>query len=413
MSFFRRIFNNTPEEDASQEVDDVVASAQDAEDDEVVTSASVDTEASSGDDLPSDVPPTQELPHEFSATEELPKDVPPTEELPPDVPPTKEFASVDEDVQDVAEQSDETPNNSDDVTLPDVPSEFKGVTEDLSSTRVPVLTRPLSESDTFTIPAGGHLIFGQASDQGVKRMSNQDAVFTFYFTSETAEEFPDFGVFVVADGMGGHQDGEKASAITARTVATELLEKVYAPLLQGVDMNDPDRATIIEVLVDAVNKANEAVRDNVKDGGTTLTAAVIRGETAHIAHVGDSRAYWVNENQSLDKITRDHSVVERLIELGQITREEAEFHDQRNVLYRAIGQNDDVEVEIHRKRLVPNCGLLLCSDGLWNMVNDDDILAIIKQTPDPQETCQKLVALANAHGGADNITAIFIRTPSK
>ncbi|MEM9953583.1 MAG: PP2C family serine/threonine-protein phosphatase [Chloroflexota bacterium] len=384
MSFFRRIFNNTPEDITAQEENN---QETDVNQDEAVASSTISEENSSSDD---DLPPT----------------VPPTEELPP--------IELKDMSDDIVEKLDQTlPIDTDDTTIPELGPDFAMATNDLPPTKVPKVTRPLPESEQILAPEGGHLMYGQASDQGIVRMNNQDAVFSFYFTSESAEEFPDFGVFVVADGMGGHQEGEKASAITARTVATELLEKVYTPLLQGVDMNDPDQPTIVEVLVDAVQKANVTVREQVSDGGTTLTAAVVRGEAAYIAHVGDSRAYWINDNQSLDKITRDHSVVARLIELGQISAEEAELHEQRNVLYRAVGQNEDVEVEIHRKRLIPNCGLLLCSDGLWNMVSDSDMLEIIKQTPNPQEACIKLVALANAHGGTDNITALLIRTPSK
>ena len=377
MSFFRRLFNNPPGDEP-----DVAQSG-------------------ATDGISTDVPPVTKPIADPLETGELVSNLPETEE----------FAN-----DDVSYQLDQTlpvSNDFDDdeVTLPERDSDSED-SEEQDAVDIPGVTRPLPDADQFIQTSGGHLAFGQASDQGMVRSNNQDSAFSFYFTSETVDEFPDFGVFVVADGMGGHQDGEKASAITARTVATHILNRIYTPLLRGVDMNDPDQPTIVEVMVDSVQKANEAVRDEVVDGGTTLTAVVVRGEAAHIAHVGDSRAYWITAAGHIEKITRDHSVVERLIELGQITREEAEFHEQRNVLYRAIGQNDEVEVEIHRKRLVPGTAMLLCSDGLWNMVSDDEILELVKNTADPREVCEKLVALANAHGGTDNITAILIKTPT-
>lgn len=380
MSFFRRMFNSTPEDETSQDGEQIETLATNA------------TEAVENDEA--------NIVTDQLATDKL--GVPATQDLKP--------------IEDIEDAMDQTLpiDEFDDATLPDLKPDFADtMSDDAPDTKIPTITRPLPDADQFLAAAGGHLAYGVVSDQGMVRLNNQDAAFSFYFTSDSVDDFPDFGVFIVADGMGGHQEGEKASAITARTLATELLNRIYAPLLQGVDMNDPDQPTIVEVMVESVQKANEAVRTSVADGGTTLTAVVVRGEAAHIAHIGDSRAYWIADNKSMDKITRDHSVVERLIELGQITREEAEYHEQRNVLYRAIGQNEEVEVEIHRKRLVSNSSMLLCSDGLWNMVNDDDILEIVKNSPDPQDACTKLVALANAHGGTDNITAILIKTPKK
>lgn len=383
MSFFRRLFTNTSEDEISKDVSNKAETTQDSPKNDAESEIKPVTDPLKTGELT--LPETEELSSETVSDEVI-------EELDNTLPILDEL---------------------DEETLPNRTPDLDGKSDtDQEIEQGPGITRPLPEAEQFNETAKGHLAFGQASDQGMVRLNNQDAAFSFYFTSETIDDFPDFGIFVVADGMGGHQEGEKASAITARTMATEVLSKIYIPLVNGVDINDPDQPTIVEAMVDAVQKANESVRNQVEDGGTTLTGVVIRGEAAHIAHVGDSRAYWINNGSSIERITRDHSVVERLIELGQITPEEAEYHDQRNVLYRAIGQNEDVEVEIHRKRLVPNSYILLCSDGLWNMVNDKDILEIIKNTPDTQTACEKLVALANAHGGSDNITAILIKTPA-
>jgi protein phosphatase len=276
----------------------------------------------------------------------------------------------------------------------------------------PGVTRPLPQEPILP-PQRGHIIYGQSSDQGMVRSNNQDAAISYLFTSDTVDELTDFGIFIVADGMGGHQEGEKASALAARVVANEMLSRIFLPIIRGTNINDADQPTIVEALQDAVRLANQRIRDELEGSGTTLTAVVVRGDSAHIAHVGDSRAYWITRKGMMEKLTRDHSVVERLKELGQLTDEEVEVHEQRNVLYRALGQgHDDVEPDIFRQRLHANSSLLICSDGLWNMVKSEEMSEIVINTADPQEACEKLIARANTHGGTDNITAILIKTPS-
>lgn len=265
-------------------------------------------------------------------------------------------------------------------------------------------TRPLPQDPTATTDSSEHLIFGQVSDIGMARSNNQDAAFSFFATSRSAEERPDFGVFIVADGMGGHHDGEKASAITTRTVARQIINTIYLPMLVG----ETAEAPITEMLIEAVQKANEEVLKHVPDGGTTLTAVTVIGNLAYIAHVGDSRVYLVNNNL-IEQITRDHSLVQRLKELGQITDDEMLDHPQRNVLYRALGQGESLEVDTLTRRLPARSKLLLCSDGLWNQVEEREILDIIVKHSSPQEACGKLVELANARGGFDNISAIVLQ----
>lgn len=273
-------------------------------------------------------------------------------------------------------------------------------------------TRPLAADPTgFFQSHMGHIVFGQLSDPGIVRNNNQDAALSYFFTSDSVDDRPDFGLFVLADGMGGHHDGEKASALTTRTVAHQILTQIYLPLLENSE-NDADRPTISEVLSLSVKRANRDVMRDVPEGGTTLTALVVVGDLAHIAHVGDSRAYLIS-NGSIEQLTRDHSLVQRLIELNQLTIEESLEHPQRNVLYRAIGQTQDLEVDTLTRRLPPGSSVLLCSDGLWGLISEKDISAIVQSTIDPQEACEKLIALANAQGGHDNITAILLRVPQK
>jgi serine/threonine protein phosphatase PrpC len=290
------------------------------------------------------------------------------------------------------------------ASVPDIPA-----TEELvSSTVVDGATRPLPQ-DTFFPPAGNeHAIFGQLTDIGKVRSNNQDAVYSFYSTTRSSDEWPDFGLFVVADGMGGHQDGEKASAITARSVASEILASLYVPMVRGED--PAEQMPVSEILTEAVQKANSEVVAKVPEGGTTITSAVVIGDLAYIAHVGDSRIYLIHKGM-IEQITRDHSLVQRLIELGQLTPEEATDHKQPNMLYRALGQNESVDVDTLTRRLPPHSRLLLCSDGLWNQVTDTEILDIVVKNPSPQEACNKLIAQANMRGGIDNVSAILLRLP--
>jgi PPM family protein phosphatase len=145
-----------------------------------------------------------------------------------------------------------------------------------------------------------------------------------------------------------------------------------------------------------------------KGGGTTCTAVVVLGDRAYVAHVGDSRAYMITKD-GLEQITRDHSMVQRLLELGQLTPEEAATYSRRNELYRALGFKDVLEVDALSRRLPPGSRMLLCSDGLWNHVEGPEIFNIVLNHPNPQEACNKLVALANTRGGTDNITVILLR----
>ncbi|HVO41204.1 MAG TPA: PP2C family serine/threonine-protein phosphatase, partial [Aggregatilineales bacterium] len=257
-------------------------------------------------------------------------------------------------------------------------------------------TRQLPPLDTIEATPGKpgkHLIYGISTDVGMVRSNNQDALFAFVANQVSSDGQPDFGVFVVADGMGGHHDGEKASALAARLVGRYILDKFYIPLLQHRAEN-ADTPIISEVLNEAVQEANQAVSDEVPEGGTTVTAAAIFGGLVYVGHVGDSRAYIITPDD-IEQITRDHSLVQRLIELDQLTPEEAANHPQKNVLYRAVGQSDQLEVDTSTRRLPPGSRLLLCSDGLWNQLDKDAILQTTIMARTPQEACDKLIKLAN------------------
>jgi len=256
---------------------------------------------------------------------------------------------------------------------------------------------------------------GRASDVGRVRTSNQDALVTFVaeYIGDRADEAGmltqgPFGFFIIADGMGGHQAGEVASSLAARVVAQQIIKTLYLPYLMG-EGPEAFRAPLTDLLGQAVSTANQAVHQQVPGGGTTLTCALVLGHRVYIAHVGDSRAYLVTDR--LLQLTQDHSFVGRLVELGELSPDEAAVHPQRNVLYRAVGQGDHLDVDTYSQLLPPASRLLLCSDGLWGHVSEEEIGAIVASTPNPQEACERLIEAANAAGGSDNITVVLIEIP--
>jgi serine/threonine protein phosphatase PrpC len=251
---------------------------------------------------------------------------------------------------------------------------------------------------------------GWGTDVGKARRHNEDAVLIIAAALDGGETVPAFGLFALADGMGGHQAGEVASSLAARTVAHHVIQRLYLPALIQQEQGT-DQPSLNEVLVNAVQAANSVVANRVPDGGTTLTCALVLGSRAYIAHVGDSRAYVLTEANGLSQITNDHSLVDRLVKLGQLTRDEAATHPQKNVLYRAIGQSGVLDVDIYMRTILDGERLLLCSDGLWGMVSDAQMADIIASAPSPQAACDGLIAAANETGGQDNITAILVEPP--
>jgi len=261
-------------------------------------------------------------------------------------------------------------------------------------------------------PALHALRVGRASNVGQVRDHNEDVLLTLEINQLGDQVVEPLGWFVLADGMGGHQAGELASALAMRVVTYELLNEILRPYLFR-EAHDAAQRPLSEVMVNAVVSANKAVNDQVQGGGTTLTCALLLSHRAYLAHVGDSRAYLFADNH-LRQITRDHSLVDRLVEVGQITPGEALHHPQRNVLYRAVGQGDQLEVDTYVEML-PSPGqyrLLLCSDGLWGSVTDDQLAQVLRTAATPQEACDLLIQAANAAGGKDNITAVVVEPQS-
>ncbi len=214
-----------------------------------------------------------------------------------------------------------------------------------------------------------------------------------------------FGLFVVADGMGGHANGQDASRMAVETIYHHLAEQL--PRMQ--DVPDDQLTTLLQ---QAVQQANQMIyhqnqRDHA-DMGCTMTAALVTGNEAYICNVGDSRTYILTPESHLQRITTDHSIVESLVAAGVIQRDDVYTHPKRNQIYRSLGEHEAAEIDTFRQPLASGDKLLLCCDGLWEMVRDPDIEQVMRLDDLPQIT-SKLIDMANEAGGADNITAIVVK----
>lgn len=246
-----------------------------------------------------------------------------------------------------------------------------------------------------------------ALSNGVQRDYNEDAILCLELSLVYQDTSRNVGIYAVADGMGGHQYGEVASKVAVNCIASTLLEQLVLPYL-----NPPlsqHQNSLLATLREAILKAHQEIHQKASGGGTTLTCCLIFANTLSIAHIGDSRAYYIGENGELKLFTRDHSLVKRLVELGQISEQEAQNHPQRNVLYRALGQTDPIEADVFSLPLPTDGYLLVCSDGLWGVLSENLIIQTIRQSNHPQEACNRLVQLANDAGGPDNISVILVK----
>ena len=258
--------------------------------------------------------------------------------------------------------------------------------------------------DTIT---DAHLRFAQRTDVGINRDNNEDAVFGFYANHQSNDQAPEFGVFVLSDGMGGHQSGEVASAMAVRGIANRVLQNVYIPLLR--DKDQAHYPPISEVVTEAFEKANEDIHKSIPEGGgATCTAIVILGNQATIAHVGDSRCYQIN-GDDISLMTRDHSFAQRLVEIGQITQDEVRTHPKRSELYRALGIRPNVEVDVATHKIPDEAYYLLCSDGLWEPIDDLALKDIVVNNETPRAIAYELIEAAKALGSDDNITAQVVQ----
>ncbi|MCC7446957.1 MAG: Stp1/IreP family PP2C-type Ser/Thr phosphatase [Anaerolineae bacterium] len=245
---------------------------------------------------------------------------------------------------------------------------------------------------------------GWGIDKGKVRSNNEDSLAAVTVSQASEADAKSVGVYAVADGMGGHEAGEVASKLAVRTAIRELVGDVTAEKDMPENYQD--------WLKSAVAVANDMVRgkasETQKKMGTTLVMAVVAGHDVHIANVGDSRAYLITP-EGIHRVTHDHSLVQILLDSGAISAEEAAKHPYRNVLTQAIGSEEHPQIDVFNATLGHDDALLLCSDGLWDMLNEQEIWKIVRHAPSPKEACEALVEATNAAGGRDNIAAVLVR----
>lgn len=241
------------------------------------------------------------------------------------------------------------------------------------------------------------ITIGVKSDIGIKRDNNQDS----FYVSENK----DILLYLVADGMGGHKAGKYASTM-ARDIIQDNFNKDEIALSHEKDILKWIKTSIEEANTKIYLKSIE--NDELEGMGTTVTMAYIYRNKIYLGHVGDSRAYLIR-NKEITQITEDHSYVNHLLKTGSITEKEAKSHPKRNMITRAVGSSSIIEIDLIVKEWVQGDLLILCSDGLTNMVKDTQILKAFKDENNLQESCDKLVNIANGNGGIDNITVIAIK----
>lgn len=229
---------------------------------------------------------------------------------------------------------------------------------------------------------------------GRKRKINQDYVYT---SEQPVGNLPN--VFIVADGMGGHKAGDYASKVTVETIVAEILKS--------------QESEAVAILEHAIWTANALIRKCAEESpelegmGTTVVAATCEGDVLQVANVGDSRLYIANHRE-IRQITRDHSLVEEMVRMGGIAREEARNHPDKNIITRAVGADDIVKPDFFTVKLNYDDIVLMCTDGLTNMLEDEEIRMILEESRDLVEKAEELVKAANEKGGKDNISVILI-----
>lgn len=241
---------------------------------------------------------------------------------------------------------------------------------------------------------------GAVTDRGKVRKDNQDSCYVY---QETEDE--GVALLLVCDGMGGHNAGNVASSLAATVFAGEVRDGLKNARVTGA---------VCRLMKDALRKANRAVYDLGKTDaqcrgmGTTLVSAVVMDGDATVMNVGDSRAYHISDG-AIRQVTRDHSVVEDMVERGDITREQSINHPNKNLITRAVGTSKDVDADFFSVGLKPGDGIILCSDGLSNTVTDEEMLNAFLDVYTAQEACGELLELALSRGATDNVTAVILK----
>ncbi|OGO14601.1 MAG: hypothetical protein A2030_08405 [Chloroflexi bacterium RBG_19FT_COMBO_50_10] len=245
---------------------------------------------------------------------------------------------------------------------------------------------------------------GRRTHPGKTREENEDSLLCLTLSRIQQGVSQPAGLFAIADGMGGHAMGDLASSLAIQTIVQKASSELAS--LQNLTPEE-----YISWLKDAVQAANltlfESRQKADNDMGSTLVCALLLGNQAYLAHLGDSRIYLLRD-KSIQQLTSDHSLVQQLVTNGQISRDEARFHPQRNVILQSLGEKAQAEADIYTQELLPGDRLLLCSDGLSGMLDDQKIRIIIHESQSPQVACDYLIDAANLAGGEDNISIILV-----
>jgi protein phosphatase len=254
------------------------------------------------------------------------------------------------------------------------------------------------------------IVYGIATDRTHTREGNQDASTALLMTGASDAGLQNIGLFVVADGMSGQNERESASALAVHTFTKTIISQLFEPLM--LNMGNYDVA-IRKILVNAFLAANQRLLDHPEYGTTAMTAAIVNSGVAYIAHVGDTSAHAITPN-GVEQLTSTHHLAHKLVETGEATWEQINKNqvDVTNVLYRALGKTEALEVDLVTYQLDAQSQLLLCTDGLmgwnWEHVTKNDVTSVMLSAYDLQWACNRLISLAQERDSIDAVTAIMV-----
>jgi serine/threonine protein phosphatase PrpC len=268
------------------------------------------------------------------------------------------------------------------------------------------------EDEVPGFPLGVTLVAGARSDVGKTRQGspNEDSILVLEMSRIHESATQPFGLYIVADGLGGHDDGQAASRKAVGVIADIITRSLLLPAIQAGKF--PPSEEIGEKLKAAIKGANLALVESNdqsrSDMGSTVTGALVVGETAYIINVGDSRTY-IYDTVALRPVSMDHYLVMQLVLGNIIQRDDIYTHPQRNQILRSLGDRRELVVDLFTEQLRPGYQLVICCDGLWEMIRDPQIEQILKENSDPQQAADKLMETANENGGEDNISVIVVQ----
>lgn len=278
-----------------------------------------------------------------------------------------------------------------------------------------VIELPQTLQSSF--PNGVHLLAAGDSDAGRERRDSPNEDSTLVLLLERVHESisSPAGIFIVCDGLGGHDSGQEASRMAVKIIAERIIHELLLPPLNAEKAEDAaklqEEDNLLGLLQRAIEEANTTIcqrnQREKTDMGCTLTGSMIVGEQAYIFNVGDSRTYILRDRK-LYQLTNDHSLVGQLVAGGLIAPDDVYTHPQRSQIYRNIGDKLNVQIDVFKQQIHPGDILLSCSDGLWEMIRDPQITDILNAALDPQAACTQLIETANANGGEDNVSAVVV-----